>query len=127
MSTVANVPAVSSISDESYEHPRNYTRQTKPHTAWFGSEGTAPITAPPPMGNQHDVRSGDLFCHKTPEVCQLWVWTSGTWRPVNLGYQRPDGRCLSLTKKKKEPSWVGSEWCAKRMSAIKNQAQAGDD
>ncbi|KAI0364052.1 hypothetical protein BV20DRAFT_983397 [Pilatotrama ljubarskyi] len=98
-----------------------HKRQTKPHTAWFSSEGERPITYPPLMRNQHEVRLGDVFCHKTPEASQLWVWEAtergSCWREARVGYERPDGRRLSITDKKREPSWVGPEWCSKRISA----------
>ncbi|KAJ8457004.1 hypothetical protein ONZ51_g11789 [Trametes cubensis] len=48
-------------------------RELKPHTAWFGSEGSHSISAPPILYNQQDVRVGDVFCHKTPTSIQLWL------------------------------------------------------
>ncbi|KAJ8457605.1 hypothetical protein ONZ51_g11427 [Trametes cubensis] len=100
-------------------------RSLKPHTAWFGSEGMYKISYPPTLRNQHDVRVGDVFRHKTPNSIQLWLreTTEGgaRWRAVRIGLRRSDGRYLSVTEKKYEPSWVCSEWCNKRICALKNE------
>ncbi|KAJ8463966.1 hypothetical protein ONZ51_g9904 [Trametes cubensis] len=102
-----------------------YKRELKPHTAWFGSKGTQKISQPPIMCNQHEVRVGDVFRHLAPDAVQLWLWEAAQgearWRRVHCGFQREDGRYLSVTEKKKEPSWVCSEWCYKRISALKHE------
>lgn len=73
------------------------------------------------LRNQHDVRVGDIFYHKTADSIQLWIWESDegglSWRAVRMGHPRSDGRHLSVTEKKLEPSWVCSEWCSKHISA----------
>lgn len=75
------------------------------------------------LRNQHDVRIGDVFYHKTPTSVQLWLQKGGedghAWQAVLVGHRRLDGRYLSLTEKKLEPSWVCSEWCSKRIAACR--------
>ncbi|KAJ8463410.1 hypothetical protein ONZ51_g10283 [Trametes cubensis] len=80
-------------------------------TGWFQSQSDSPITAPPDFSTSPDVRVGDIFCHKTPTSCQMWLWVAGTgtpsyWGPIPLGHRRGDGRRLTLTKSMREPSWV---------------------
>ncbi|KAJ8456370.1 hypothetical protein ONZ51_g12168 [Trametes cubensis] len=96
-------------------------RETKPHTAFFSSSGPRLLSSPPVLRNQDDVKMGDVFCHKTADSIQLWLrsYEGGNcvWRKVDIGYERNDGRRLSITKKLQNPSWVGTEWCGKRISA----------
>ncbi|KAI0652980.1 hypothetical protein C8Q70DRAFT_1059737 [Cubamyces menziesii] len=96
-------------------------RETKPHTAFFSSSGPRLLSSPPVLRNQDDVKMGDVFCHKTADSIQLWLrsYEGGNcvWRKVDIGYERNDGRRLSITKKLQNPSWVGTEWCGKHISA----------
>ncbi|KAH9854809.1 hypothetical protein C2E23DRAFT_883373 [Lenzites betulinus] len=128
--SLSSITPVSGVSVEAQAEaiqlkPLHYTRQTKPHTAWFASESDDPIACPPTMDNQYDVRVGDVFCHKTPEMSQLWLWVSdgSGWSAVRIGHVRADGRCLSITDVKGEPSWVGSDWFGKRLTAMKKKGR----
>ncbi|CDO75812.1 hypothetical protein BN946_scf184951.g10 [Trametes cinnabarina] len=98
-----------------------YDRQEKPHGYWAGSEGPTTIDAPPVFENEQDIKVGDVYRHLTPEDCQLWLRVLGDkgpcWRPVSLGYKREDGRCLTVTEKHQEPSWVVHDWSLKRLRA----------
>lgn len=81
-------------------------------TGWFESESDSEISQPPDFSACKDVRVGDIFCHCTPTVCQLWMWIQLadnrllSWEPVQLGFRRPDGRKLTVTKSRRRPSWV---------------------
>ncbi|KAL1941593.1 hypothetical protein VTO73DRAFT_7032 [Trametes versicolor] len=116
---------ISSDDDSGHTFALPYIKRQPRPTPWFGSEGTARIVQPPILRNQHDVRIGDIFYHKTPTSVQLWLRKGSedghTWQAVPIGHRRLDDRCLSLTEKKLEPSWVCSEWCGKRITALKRQ------
>ncbi|KAI9059818.1 hypothetical protein FKP32DRAFT_1679510 [Trametes sanguinea] len=83
-------------------------------TAWFKSESSSEISAPPDFSTSPLVRTGDVFLHCTPNnTYQLWVWECGPqkavgprWVSVPLGHRRWDGRKLTVTSRRREPSWV---------------------
>ncbi|RPD81760.1 hypothetical protein L226DRAFT_564425 [Lentinus tigrinus ALCF2SS1-7] len=105
-----------------------YNRQNKTHGDWAGSEGPEPINAPPIFENENDIRIGDVYRHLIPDDCQLWLRVLGDdgpfWLSVPAGYEREDGRFLSLTQQKQEPSWItSSEWCNKCIRAAKRRAR----
>ncbi|RPD67252.1 hypothetical protein L226DRAFT_565988 [Lentinus tigrinus ALCF2SS1-7] len=79
-------------------------------TYWFQSQSEATIGAPPDFSGVQNVRVGDVYIHKMPIRCQLWLWAVADgvnyWHPVSEGYRRADGRKLQITKGLKEPSWI---------------------
>ncbi|KAH9893359.1 hypothetical protein C8Q73DRAFT_529963 [Cubamyces lactineus] len=81
-------------------------------TTWFETESSSRITHPPHFANSTSVQHGDVYCHRTPDHCQLWLWVSGGgdrptgWIPVAAGYRRQDGRRLVVTDSYRIPSWV---------------------
>ncbi|OJT15121.1 Spindle pole body-associated protein sad1 [Trametes pubescens] len=89
--------------------------------AWFETQSAVKILSPPLLQNQLHIRVGDVFCHKTPRSIQFWLSEvrqgAQAWRAVRMGQERADGRYLSVSEKKLEPSWVCQEWCQKRMAA----------
>ncbi|RPD74266.1 hypothetical protein L226DRAFT_571707 [Lentinus tigrinus ALCF2SS1-7] len=81
-------------------------------THYFQTKGPMPIPEPP-----HFVQDqrfiGDLFYHRNtvdPDHSQLWLWIDDElgprWKYVHIGYVREDGRRLSLTEKRRTPSWI---------------------
>ncbi len=108
-----------------YQQPK-YDRQDKTHGGWAGSEGRGPIAAPPIFQNENDIRLGDVYHHQVPDDFQLWLRVLGEegpyWLSVPAGYIREsDGRYLSVTQQKLEPSWITSiEWCNKCIRAGEN-------
>lgn len=90
-------------------------------THWFETRGTSAIQHPPDFV-QDELTLGDLFYHRQithSKKSQLWFWiddqgTGPYWKPVNIGYQRKDGRRLTLSEKRKTPSWVRSEYYVRR-------------
>lgn len=91
-------------------------------TFWFESEGDRPIESPPDLTAQGDLHVGDLFYHRNtirPKCSQLWIWIEDTamgftWKPVKIGHRHSDGRRLTLTEKRKNPSWIGEKWFVRR-------------
>ncbi len=92
-------------------------------TYWFEIEGEQPIEAPPDISSQGDLQPGDLFYYRNivnGKRSQIWIWIADEimmehiWKPVKIGYQRTDGRRLTLTEKRKNPSWIGEKWFVRR-------------
>ncbi|OJT15387.1 hypothetical protein TRAPUB_8054 [Trametes pubescens] len=108
-------------SHQEWEDNPYFKRLKKPHTFWYRSEGRSPLAAPPLFQNQHEVQHGDVFWHKAADRYQMWMWDNdeagGSWRSVPIGQEREDGRFLSLTESRLEPSWVAASWFGKRVNA----------
>ncbi|KAI0351501.1 hypothetical protein OH77DRAFT_1429563 [Trametes cingulata] len=88
-------------------------------TWWFETRSDQPIPYPPDLTRQGDLQLGDLFLHRYGDQHQLWHWVDETgegprWKSVHVGSRRADGRRLTLTPKKKQPSWVGEKWFIRR-------------
>ncbi|KAJ2987044.1 hypothetical protein NUW54_g9547 [Trametes sanguinea] len=91
-------------------------------TPYFEIEGSQPIASPPPFTGEEDVQIGDIFYYRNTEDSrrsQMWIWqldpTQGAyWKRVHVGYKREDGRRLTLTEKKRIPSWIGEKWYMRR-------------
>ncbi|KAI0363521.1 hypothetical protein BV20DRAFT_1057962 [Pilatotrama ljubarskyi] len=91
-------------------------------TPFFETEGTQPIPSPPPFVGQEDVQVGDIFYYRNTEdwkQSQMWIWCvdpaqGAHWKRVKVGYRREDGRRLTLTEKRRIPSWVGEHWYTRR-------------
>ncbi|CDO76816.1 hypothetical protein BN946_scf185033.g13 [Trametes cinnabarina] len=102
-----------------------YDRQEKTYGHWAGTEGPSTISTPPVFENEEDIGLGDVFRHLSADDCQLWLRVLGKegpyWRPVSLGYKREDSRCLTITEKHQEPSWVVHDWSVKRMREMPAQ------
>ncbi|KAI9069064.1 hypothetical protein FKP32DRAFT_1560438 [Trametes sanguinea] len=91
-------------------------------TPYFELQGTREIVNPPPFVSDDDVQLGDVFYYRRledSERFQMWIWSldpiTGTyWKRVRIGYKREDGRRLTLTEKKRIPSWIGQRWYFRR-------------
>lgn len=95
----------------------------KQYTEWFETQSDTAILVPPKLHKQSGVEAGDLFLHRYPGTEQLWLRvldddTGGdVWKAVDIGYEREDGRKLTITPSTRKPSWVSSAWGARRISA----------
>lgn len=87
-------------------------------TAWFEDRSITPPVAPPSARELPDAERGDLFFHNGPTEAKFWILHKSedhlVWKNISLGYTRKDGRKLSITEGRGEPSWVGDEWFDKR-------------
>ena len=75
---------------------------------------------PPP--HVHDLTVGDIYQHMpTPTTSLLWLWIAddgqARWMPVNVGFQRSDGRRLALTQIMQDPVWVTPTYYAHRFGS----------
>lgn len=103
---------------------RNSSTKDKTCITWFWEcYSRAPLQAPPGLSDRPDLALGDIFCNRVGgiDLPKLWIWTSDGdqhphWNPIAEGDVRDDGRRLYITPKKKEPSWVKSDWCVKQMT-----------
>ncbi|KAJ3005289.1 hypothetical protein NUW54_g4404 [Trametes sanguinea] len=87
-------------------------------TYWWESSSRTPLQEPPDLSDRPDLALGDLYCNRVAgiDVPQLWIWTTDGWKTIAEGDVREsDHRRLSITPKKKLPSWVKAEWCIKQM------------
>ena len=93
------------------------------HAWWFKTAGNNPIHAPPLLHPSCKLQVGDIFYHQNSVKPQFWIRDrdegseEGCWRSIDLGYEREDGRKLTLTEKYRDPSWVGGDWGIKRVAA----------
>ncbi|KAI0742324.1 hypothetical protein C8Q80DRAFT_1273016 [Daedaleopsis nitida] len=101
------------------------TSTTEPDvlTHFWESFSLIPLRQPPDLSSHPDLVFGDVYCNivkgNVPTV-QLWHWTreagsDGVWQKVKEGYQREDGRQLSITPTRHQPSWVSQEWYRKQL------------
>ncbi|KAI9057512.1 hypothetical protein FKP32DRAFT_1607208 [Trametes sanguinea] len=102
------------------KHDASMGRQ---YTYWFQTESSQPIERPPHLHVSCALRPGDLFWHKTRDQSQFWLRLLDAdserevWKVVEPGYERADGRRLTITPKKQVLSWVGGDWGSRRVSA----------
>ncbi|KAI0752995.1 hypothetical protein C8Q80DRAFT_1118244 [Daedaleopsis nitida] len=90
-------------------------------TYWFEVRGQSVVQQPPNFV-QDDVEIGEILYHRNMaegRLSQLWIWvddrgTGPYWKPVTVGYRRQDGRRLSLSEKRKTPSWVHADYFTRR-------------
>ncbi|KAI0694472.1 hypothetical protein C8T65DRAFT_744351 [Cerioporus squamosus] len=104
---------------------KRVTSTTEPDvvTYFWESFTTVPLRQPPTLTMYPDLTVGDLYCnHVKGEVkaTQLWIWTMGSdgagyWKRAREGDVREDGRRLTLTPKRKQPSWVSPSWGVKQL------------
>ncbi|KAI0363918.1 hypothetical protein BV20DRAFT_1057658 [Pilatotrama ljubarskyi] len=101
------------------KHDASHGRQ---YTWWFKTESEQEIANPPALLPSCGLQCGDLFWNSTPEHSQFWLRVMDettkeeTWQPIELGYERADGRILTITPKKQALSWVGGDWGSRRVS-----------
>lgn len=97
----------------------SYIRRSNKHASWFESSSRTAIAYPPDFSIRKDVELEDVFIHWANDAYQLWVWEedregNAVWKRVWLGYARPsDGRQLSVTPARKQPSWISEQWSLK--------------
>ncbi|KAI0746382.1 hypothetical protein C8Q80DRAFT_1121228 [Daedaleopsis nitida] len=85
------------------------------------------LRQPPDLSSYVDLCAGDIYCNKIcssdksslPTV-QLWIWTvdnkgDGSWKRATEGEQRDDGRRLTITPQRQQPSWVSHHWALKQL------------
>ncbi|KAJ2992382.1 hypothetical protein NUW54_g7948 [Trametes sanguinea] len=85
-------------------------------TTWFEISGVNAIEYPPDFTPADDIELEDLFYYRHPTNeamhSRLWIWVADKegrpyWKDAPIGTTRGrDGRRLTLTEKKKNPSWV---------------------
>ncbi|KAL7284233.1 hypothetical protein ACG7TL_001515 [Trametes sanguinea] len=101
-------------------------------TAYFQMKGTTPIAHPPVLTSEDGLEIGDVF-HVLNVLnwkhSQLWIWDLGDeavpfWKPIKLGYRRQDGRRLTLTEKRRNPSWVADNWFTRRNGVFARSPRA---
>ncbi|KAI0696209.1 hypothetical protein C8T65DRAFT_743658 [Cerioporus squamosus] len=85
-------------------------------TAWFEIRSAVAIPEPPHFVKEKCLL-GDVFYRRDTldsRKSQLWIWVPDgrgpRWMPIYVGYRRSDGRLLSLTRKRKNPSWIRQHW-----------------
>lgn len=70
---------------------------------------------PPDLTSRSDLTIGDLFYNRLSNAGQIWMWTRQTnghlvWKLLPFNYEREDGMRLSLTPRRRDPSWVSEKW-----------------
>ncbi|EIW65133.1 uncharacterized protein TRAVEDRAFT_42517 [Trametes versicolor FP-101664 SS1] len=104
-------PNTRSVDGETYDSP------------FFEIEGTNPVDSPPDFTPDEDVQLGDVFYYRykgNSAKSRLWIWCFDTvqgvrnWKRVKIGQRREDGRRLTLSESRKNPSWVSKAWFARR-------------
>ncbi|KIP01815.1 hypothetical protein PHLGIDRAFT_131089 [Phlebiopsis gigantea 11061_1 CR5-6] len=93
-------------------------RGTDLKTVWWEDVNKKYFDSPPDPSLIPKLKVGDLFCSRIfsadPPSRNMWLYTDmSTWMKVEAGYTREDERCLKLTKKYREPSWVLEVWFKK--------------
>lgn len=92
--------------------PQGFQRRHFKGTTWFQLKTIEPMRAPPvDLSACPDLREGDLFYNRVQDGrYALWLWEGkggkAIWKPVLPQYKRQDGKILTLTQKRKNPSWV---------------------
>lgn len=97
-------------------------------TWWFETESDEALSTPPDLSARTDIQAWDIFYHKYPGRFQLWVLVTDSsnslrWKLVNLGYARTDGKRLTLTEQRKQPSWVSESWYVKSLKKKERKSQ----
>ncbi|KAI0083221.1 hypothetical protein BDY19DRAFT_998747 [Irpex rosettiformis] len=120
-STIASTSNSTGANEDIVDIPPvdSYLRHSTKRAAWFESSSGTLIAHPPDFSSRGDVELEDVFIHKVKDTYQLWIWEKDStgqvvWKRVWLGYPRPsDGRKLTVTPTRKEPSWVSEQWASK--------------
>ncbi|KAI0740500.1 hypothetical protein C8Q76DRAFT_790945 [Earliella scabrosa] len=102
------------------------TSTIDPHvrTPFWESFSSEPIDHPPDLTSYPDLKVDDLYSNVVldlPQIMvQLWIWTvgadgSGFWKKTREGDVREDGRRLTITPTRHQPSWVSPGWGIKQL------------
>ncbi|RPD60322.1 hypothetical protein L226DRAFT_577049 [Lentinus tigrinus ALCF2SS1-7] len=101
------------------------TSTTEPEvvTYFWESFTAVPLCQPPDLTAHPDLTAGDLYSNIVrgeSKSVQLWMWTvdaegAGAWKRVREGDVREDGRRLTVTPKRQQPSWVSPNWGVKQL------------
>ncbi|KAI0325698.1 hypothetical protein GY45DRAFT_1374550 [Cubamyces sp. BRFM 1775] len=99
------------------QHHTSSTKDKDCVTYYWKCFSRTPLAEPPELGERPDLAIGDLFYNQIMGVDapRLWVCTAiqdgrAVWNTISEGHLREDGRRLYVTFKKKQPSWVLSDW-----------------
>lgn len=91
-------------------------------TYFWESFTAVPLHHPPDLSSYPTLTAGDIFCNHVRDgsrAVQLWIWTIGdgvgSWKRVREGDVREDGRRLTVTPKRQQPSWVSPTWGEKQL------------
>lgn len=96
---------------------------------YFQTQSTKALAHPPDLSRRRDLEEEDLFIHKyggDDDDPQFWIWINEEgrglqWKRVYVGYRRPsDGRHLTLTPKRRDPSWLETSWYLTRLRQSKS-------
>ncbi|KAI0713508.1 hypothetical protein C8Q76DRAFT_693409 [Earliella scabrosa] len=104
---------------------KRVTSTTEPDivTHFWESFTAIPLPEPPNLSSYPDLTVGDLYCNHVrgaaPSI-QLWLWSvavdgTGYWKKAREGDVREDGRRLTITPKRQQPSWVSADWGIKQL------------
>ncbi|OJT15462.1 hypothetical protein TRAPUB_7635 [Trametes pubescens] len=102
---------------------------------WYDSLSGEALSEPPdfvPKGPIGRLCIGDIYYHRTPYGCQLWLRVADSydeppyWLPVSCGYERADGKFLILTRVHKLPSWVVESTYRQWKTAMKKDMERAD-
>ena len=96
-------------------------------TYFWESFTAIPLGQPPDLAAYNDLAIGDIYCNIVRgdiEAVQLWIWTMGSdgtgyWKRAREGDVREDGRRLTITPKRQQPSWVSPTWGVKQLRNAK--------
>ncbi|RDX40142.1 hypothetical protein OH76DRAFT_1490547 [Lentinus brumalis] len=101
------------------------TSTTEPDvvTYFWESFTAVPLHHPPDLSSYPRLTAGDIFCNHVRDgsrAVQLWSWIIGddgvgSWKRVREGDIREDGRRLTVTPKRQQPSWVSPNWGEKQL------------
>ncbi len=91
-------------------------------TYFWESFTAVPLLQPTNLTSHADLAIGDVYCNHVRGAAkpQLWIWTAGAdgeglWKRASEGDMREDGRRLTVTPKRKQPSWVLPGWAVKQL------------
>ncbi|KAF7798360.1 hypothetical protein EIP86_009581 [Pleurotus ostreatoroseus] len=95
---------------------KSYMRSASKSATWFEASSGKRMRHPPDLSSRSDLEIGDVFYNRLDDGnSQFWLWTyhaNGTtiWKPIPLNYEREDGKRLTLTPTRQQPSWVTEKW-----------------
>ncbi|KAI0702556.1 hypothetical protein C8Q76DRAFT_789324 [Earliella scabrosa] len=93
-------------------------------TPFWESFSAEPILNPPDLTSYPDLKVGDLYSNVVLDLptvtVQLWTWSvsadgKGYWKKTREGAVRDDGRRLTITPTRHQPSWVSPGWGIKQL------------
>ncbi|KAJ3554673.1 hypothetical protein NM688_g2987 [Phlebia brevispora] len=112
-------PSITTTPSDTPSHNggEGYYHWTSRDASWFQVSTKKALSSPPILSS---AEPGDIFLNRLPnDSHRFWIWSAGegnelVWKSVPLWYKREDGKYLSLSKSRRNPSWVGEVW-GKRM------------